>query len=85
MACFCVVKDNRPLLRQGISVLFHTIAELGRVPANSRRLRDERSYQSDEQLEEEVHWCFTPFFNHVWLYIGVSFHSWRNTLFLGVN
>ena len=33
----------------------------------------------------EVNWCFTPFFNHVWLYMAVSFHSWRKKLFLGVN
>ena len=33
----------------------------------------------------EVNWCFTPFFNHVWLHVAVSFHSWRNKLFLGVN
>jgi len=33
----------------------------------------------------EVNWCFTPFVSHVWLYMAVSFHSWRNTLFLGVN
>ena len=30
-------------------------------------------------------WCFTPFFNHVWLYVAVSFHSWRNKLLLRVN
>ena len=33
----------------------------------------------------EVNWWFTSFFNHVWLYMMVSFHSWMNTLFLGVN
>ena len=33
----------------------------------------------------EVNWCFTPFFNHIWLYMAISFNSWRNKLFLGVN
>ena len=33
----------------------------------------------------KVNWCFTPFFNIIWLYMVVSFHSWRNKLFLGVN
>ena len=28
--------------------------------------------------------CFTPFFTHIWLYMAVSFHSWRNKVFLGV-
>ena len=28
---------------------------------------------------------YTIFFNHVWLYMAVSFHSLRNNLFLGVN
>ena len=34
---------------------------------------------------ELVNCCFTPFFNHVWLYMAVSFHSWRIKLFLRVN
>ena len=33
----------------------------------------------------EVNWCFTPFFNIIWLYKAVSFQRWRNNLFLGVN
>ena len=33
----------------------------------------------------EANWCFTSFFNLIWLYMAVSFHSWRNKLFLGVN
>ena len=45
--------------------------------------------QSDKKCQNscwgEVNWCFTPFFNYVWLYMAVSFHSWRNKLFLGVN
>ena len=32
-----------------------------------------------------MNWFFTPFFNQVWFYMVVSFHSWRNTLFLAVN
>ena len=32
-----------------------------------------------------MNWCLTPFFNLFWLYVAVSFHSWRNKLFLGVN
>ena len=35
--------------------------------------------------EVMVNWCFTSFFNHVWLYMAVGFHSWRNKLFPGVN
>ena len=32
-----------------------------------------------------VNRCFTQFYNLIWLYMAVSFHSWRNRLFLGVN
>jgi len=32
-----------------------------------------------------VNWCFTPLFNHVWLNMALSFHSWRKKNFLGVN
>ena len=38
-----------------------------------------------KKSEVMVTWCFTPLFNPIWLYMAVSFHSWRNTLFLGVN
>ena len=33
----------------------------------------------------DVNWCVTPLFNLIWLYMAVSFHSWRNTLFPWVN
>ena len=33
-----------------------------------------------------MNWCFTQFFfNFIMLYMAVSFHSWRNWLFMGVN
>ena len=37
---------------------------------------------------ERMRWgelVLTPSFNHVWLYMAVSFHSWRNTFFLVLN